>query len=202
MNVEFHLCTQDGGGHIPDLPGFSRVPVVGLSFPFDNDLEEISAWPWPLAVAAGLFWGLLLPGSWPQPHCYLSKADPILPQAGPPPVGVERVGGGRAVQWWTGPENACQYSCLVHGINYCCLLKKNKTFQSIYSSLIGFILRMLQAEGWCGVMMTFLCKARSFQHPWLTDASLTHQLHMAFSLCFHVICPLCVCLCPNFPLYH
>lgn len=94
MNVEFHLCTQDGGGHIPDLPGFSRVPVVGLSFPFDNDLEEISAWPWPLAVAAGLFWGLLLPGSWPQPHCYLSKADPILPQAGPPPVGVERGGGG------------------------------------------------------------------------------------------------------------
>lgn len=38
---------------------FSRVPVVGLSFPFDSELEEISI-PWPLAVAAGLFWGLLL----------------------------------------------------------------------------------------------------------------------------------------------
>lgn len=44
---------------------FSRVPVVGLSFPLDNNQEEIPM-PWPMAVTAGLFWDLHLPGFLPS----------------------------------------------------------------------------------------------------------------------------------------
>lgn len=46
---------------------FSRVPVVGLSFPLDNDREEIPT-PSPTAVTSGLPAASSCLGSWPEPR--------------------------------------------------------------------------------------------------------------------------------------
>lgn len=56
---------------------FSRVPVAGLSLPFDNDLGETLA-PWPLLWQLGCMG--LLPGVLASASTFPKLATPCHPQ--------------------------------------------------------------------------------------------------------------------------